>query len=649
MGVLAVLIVISFGAIVVKAATRDTAPPTLKSISLKESNKTYSVGDKVYLNIDANDDVSGISNIILNIVAVEWDKDTTGSCSGSEYVYDIEDNPYFSIPTCAGNGKYKIDYVTLEDNAGNSISYTNDINDKGTKYFSFNLNYTVKTDRSTKIPTLKSITLDKSSYKKDDYVNMKVSFDGDSSNVDSIDVWFSNKEKNQDFVVSSFRNDFIYNEENNTYEANIEAPLFNGNYSLQFVMIVDKVGNDNYYTINKNDTKEVDSESNWYYVEPIKFTVSNGFDTVPEVKISKIDYTYRKLVAPNVFKIVLNLEDSANAIYNAKLSIALKKDANKNSNWSNDKYIEAYLYKDKNGNLTGYADIDQFNDIGVYYLADISFNYSYSGRNSVVDSKNIKFDKVDLFEIIEDTSFDVITSTTDKELVEKIKKAKDDAKIAINSTSSPVVTKDVFDAIKDTNKTIYIETGGIQWVFNGNDIEITKDIDTSVIINYLYNDDINENLKDIVNKGLVINFKKNGKLPGKALIRVKTDYALRDYIGIENLHVYHYKRKDGKIFDGVANNVSMTEDGYLEFYINHNSTFVISSNEVDSKYVSDSVSELALNDNSVISNNSNDSNNNVIIISVICVVIVLLIVLLLIVKRKKKKKNNKVAKKNDND
>ena len=39
------------------------------------------------------------------------------------------------------------------------------------------------------------------------------------------------------------------------------------------------------------------------------------------------------------------------------------------------------------------------------------------------------------------------------------------------------------------------------------------------------------------------------------------------------------------MFDEVANNISMTEDGNFEFYINHNSSFVISNKKVDKKYI----------------------------------------------------------------
>ena len=633
-----VLFVICFGIVVVKAATKDTTPPVLKSISLKETNKTFNVGDEVYLNIDANDDVSGIANLYVNVENVSSDAEVTSSCSGFQDVYDFISNPYFVIPSCLGNGKYKINYLVLSDNAGNVSSYTSDKSNQSMKYISFNAEFLVKTDRNTVVPSLKSIKTDKTSYKKGEYVNITISLDGDYSNVERLYATFLNKSKDSYFYVDTFYGDLIYNESKGVFEASIEVPSYNGEYVLQDVYIGDKVSNERWYNIDRTQTKEAGPEYTSYYVEPIKFSVSGGFDTTPEVKISKIDYTYKKLVAPNIYKIGLKLEDPANIVQGVKILLRMKNNPSR--------CIEAYLYKGEDGNLSGYIDINQFNDVGVYYLDEINLNPFYS-RDEVLNqiSSNLKFNKVELFEIIEDNTYDVITSTTDKELIEKIKNVKDDAKIAINSTSASVVSEEVFRAIKGTNKIIYIEAGGIQWIFNGSDIETIKDVDTSVEFNYLYDDDLNISMNNILEKALIVRFAENGELPGKALVRVKTDYALRDYLGYDNLFVYHYLNTKDKKFNRVANSISMTEDGFLEFYINHNSTFVITNNEVDSKYLTKSVKELALNDNSVkVSDDGNNSDKDAdktnLIISLVGIAIFAIV---LFAVTRKKKKNDKEA------
>ena len=59
-------------------------------------------------------------------------------------------------------------------------------------------------------------------------------------------------------------------------------------------------------------------------------------------------------------------------------------------------------------------------------------------------------------------------------MLQIIHDAKDDAVIAIDATGDPVILKYIFEEIKGTNKTIHIESNGIEWIFNGKDIENVK-------------------------------------------------------------------------------------------------------------------------------------------------------------------------------
>ena len=105
-----------------------------------------------------------------------------------------------------------------------------------------------------------------------------------------------------------------------------------------------------------------------------------------------------------------------------------------------------------------------------------------------------------------------------------------DKALTAASTDDSIIKSEVFEAIKDTNKTIYIESNGIQWVFNGKNIKSPKDIDTRITLSKIDTDVLKEKIGNFVNKGIVVNFKDNGELPGVALVKIKTDYALRDYL-----------------------------------------------------------------------------------------------------------------------
>ena len=50
------------------------------------------------------------------------------------------------------------------------------------------------------------------------------------------------------------------------------------------------------------------------------------------------------------------------------------------------------------------------------------------------------------------------------------------------------------------------------------------------------------------------------------------------------VNVYYYD-SDEKLYDKITNNISMSEDGYYEFYIDHNSSYVLTNDEVSETYI----------------------------------------------------------------
>lgn len=127
-----VILMICLTFIEVKAITTDKEPPVLRSIALKDKTKTqYTYDDRVYLEIDASDDVSGIKSISVNFVIPkidglasfldsEW---WSNGNSGTRILYDENNEPYFNIPKGHYNGEYYIYVVELTDNVGNSARY----------------------------------------------------------------------------------------------------------------------------------------------------------------------------------------------------------------------------------------------------------------------------------------------------------------------------------------------------------------------------------------------------------------------------------------------------------------------------------------------------------------------------------------------
>ena len=140
---------------------------------------------------------------------------------------------------------------------------------------------------------------------------------------------------------------------------------------------------------------------------------------------------------------------------------------------------------------------------------------------------------------------DYIASTTTSDLASNISSQNSDAKILVDYTSNASVSEGVFDAIKGTDRTLTLESQGIQWVFDGNDIsKPSKDIDLGLAVNYLsslpQSADKTAISETVGTKNtVVLTFPENGILPGKAKIRVKADYAMKEFLGQSGIYVYY--------------------------------------------------------------------------------------------------------------
>jgi hypothetical protein len=308
-------------------------------------------------------------------------------------------------------------------------------------------------------------------------------------------------------------------------------------------------------------------------------------------------------------------------------------------------------------------DINQYFDTGTYhitslYLFDKSDNMSYY----TIDPKFEKEKKLDEVEFVvdTDTKSDVVSSTINDTILDKIRDANGDATISLDSTKNPIVKKEIFDAIKDTNKKLIVESNGIQWIFTGSKItNETKDINVSVNIYQNFAKDDNSALNSV--NSVMIDFAKNGLLPGIVKVRIKADYVFRDFIGVTDLDVYYYD-DENELLDAVAKKVDLTEDGYYEFYIEHNSKYMITNIKPENKYISDDTKYLVINNVEVenvdydvneedvvtigteeeVKEEEKKTNNTLLITIICCLVVAIVIITCLIVKRKNKAKKSEV-------
>ena len=239
---------------------------------------------------------------------------------------------------------------------------------------------------------------------------------------------------------------------------------------------------------------------------------------------------------------------------------------------------------DNDGIFEGTMTISQYELDGTFELdwVDITDN---AGNRQRYYSKNYPYlDEDDLllpqewsFKVINDPNA-IVSNTENPNLAQQLKDQPEGSKAMIAYESSPHISADVFEAIKGQDKELVLEGDGIQWVFNGNDVDSPKSLDLNVEIDKIdYTNSANrQELQQAMGdqNALVLTFPNNGKLPGKALIRAKMDYAFRKYLGEENLYVYYYNSVNKKM-ELVAANIDLRADGWIEFTIDHNSDFVI--------------------------------------------------------------------------
>lgn len=135
---------------------------------------------------------------------------------------------------------------------------------------------------------------------------------------------------------------------------------------------------------------------------------------------------------------------------------------------------------------------------------------------------------------------------------------------------------------------------------------------------------------------IVLEFKENGKLPGKVLMRLKDEELLNKLNG-DKYYIYHIDEENNKL-DKVAVEIQKSYDGYVEFYINHNSKYVITTKEVKDNDVIGKEDDMFVNNTSVVAshetNKDNDSKSNMLLAVCLCVIAVLILIIIVILRRK---------------
>ncbi len=227
------------------------------------------------------------------------------------------------------------------------------------------------------------------------------------------------------------------------------------------------------------------------------------------------------------------------------------------------------------------------------------------------------------------------------DVIFKLKNSKQDAVIRVVATGHTIVSADLFNIIKESPRQLVIESGDNQWVFSGTDIVTAKDIDVDMNFYSLEEAEVDKSIADKVGKqSVVIDFPENGELPGTVLMRIK-DTELSDVLKGNVYYIYFIDEATNKL-SKVSMEVQKSSDGYVEFYMNHNSKYLILNEAVkDETIIGEDDHTLKFNntDTKKEETETKKDNNTVLYIALgaACIVIVGLVCMLIGSKRNKKK------------
>ena len=249
-------------------------------------------------------------------------------------------------------------------------------------------------------------------------------------------------------------------------------------------------------------------------------------------------------------------------------------------------------------------------------------NYTYYNFNINLSVKAQETEKKSYNYNNEDINVTVIRAIYD---------ANNDTVITINADNSPIVNKEVFNAIKGTSKQLVINYNDEQLVFNGKDItDVSKAIDVSIDV---FPSKEDSEIKSFVSDGVTIALGENGKLPGKAKLILKLDSELEGLIDGRNIYMYCYN-PSSSTFSYIDTDVTKTKEGTYEIDIYNNSRYVL----VNSKLKS---SLLSKDDSKKITDFLKDDTVYLILIIVSIITIIIITVFLIIQKNKEKPKAKK--------
>ena len=650
---------------------------TVDNIFTTEIVESVNVGDKIWVKFAVNGNVDSNTEFRLTLknVSVKYPyivavylKDITLTSEGNGNVY----KGYYTIEDSFQVGsEWKYDNLQIETKDKKSSSYSTpsgkevDIYTYNCATFVFNpddlsnganlvlitnnfknFNVVAKEETQNIEPAkIVSITTDKSEY----YVGEEIKYTVTATEpIKSIQFEYSTTKAGTGYIINP-----IISSTGTTFTAvgHVPSAIFNypeGKFTLSAILAYDLNGNEiNYSKYKINEDKE-----RGIYWNPLSFDLSFNLKNQESTVEEQSDVTINSLKFSSSSA---NIGTKVPVTFDAKVaSTSTIKSVHINfADKTTKAMFSSYL---KSLDKDSYFVVPSVAKEGTYAIDSIVFT---------VESENEKIKTIvvkntdDKYKEIFDQTLTVAISNNENVLYystedlsdvvfETIKNSQENSIIIIDADQESTISSSLFDAIKGTQRQLIINYKNNEWIINGVDIEASKTIDVSMSTYEIKDAKVSNDLKIALDDGsYVVEFTENGELPGTTLIRLKANDLFAE-LDKETYYVYYLDENNNKL-NKVAVELQKSYDGYLEFYISHNSKYVITTKKVtDEKVLGEE--EKILEDNKEFESETTtkpeekkESETNMLyaIIGAGSVVIIVLIIVIICMSKKKPKVEDK--------
>ena len=622
-------------------AAADTTAPIVKSIQFTPSS--VKDNEPMTFTLDIEEQETGVEMIVIWFVHDEGSRRYLTTC---QHTFDSDEEPFYSGKVTfkdslisVGGGLYNLCKIIITDVAGNTRHYDNGMFDGGSTaqckdsigvYLPDDSDSSRKcrvsgsgqltmqgASAATSSVKLNQAKLKQTSVKKGGKISVDFSVT-DAANVKDIYMRLYCKKSCE--TIDETRGSQTWSRSGNTITVTWILPtnISAGEYIISDIFVKDSKGANIWYTICQeayyadcSDLYLLDGMGTKCDISGNEYlnVQSDGDDEAPFLR--KVSILTPEVKKPGVIKIRLETDDNTNV---ESIRVCLSSDNEKVDGTSGidilyEKefsgkaknrtiiatfsvgtrppeckiFINEVRLKDSSGNIRYYTGIvyDGVEENGVYverkktcqdetglYIADFDDTQEKIHYGASPISIKEEFD----------VAFQL--SLNNSNLLNKVKSMKEGEAGRIPIVAPYIASKNLFEAIKGKDKTLIFYKDNYQWVFNGKDINTPKNINLKIGFKMVDGTEYGNK-----SKLMQIDFYKNGTLPGKANVRIKSDYSYMKFGLNDSIYIYYNNTSKNQLQLEKNTNAKVLlddTDRWLQFDITHNSQFLASKGKVGS-------------------------------------------------------------------